>query len=522
MQTPVYAVTGFLDSGKTTFLNQILNQRGSRALHLVVIQFEQGEEDFAPPTSGCDALFFPVREAERDATQIAREIADKICAAATPYSEIWIEWNGMQLFSLLQEILLQPALKRLIRLEKVLNIADAANLERLLAATGGVVAEQISSSDLLLLRNTTDSSQARRLKRLLCGYNPGLRVCWSGSHRHLYSQIFQPKLHSFTRFALLFGGAAAVALALSPYLSGWGIPINAIVNAFLGMLLQALPFLIIGVLLSSAIQVFVSREALERRLPKSFVKGVLFMLLSGLVLPVCDCASVPVFRSMVKKGIPLPLAVVFFAAAPVINPVVLLSTYYAFGGDWKVVFSRAGIGVFVAIVLGLLLHFRPPKQSVLSGVGVGGVTCVCGCEGDSLSVVGFRAKFLLFLRHSQAEFFSVSQYLVLGALIASVIQAVFPALLSAMPGGGGLALSILVMMAIAFLLSLCSSSDAVVARGLSGVFPAGALMAFLTFGPIFDIKNALMLSAGFQKRFILRLVVLTAAIVFCITFALYV
>jgi uncharacterized membrane protein YraQ (UPF0718 family) len=125
------------------------------------------------------------------------------------------------------------------------------------------------------------------------------------------------------------------------------------------------------------------------------------------------------------------------------------------------------------------------------------------------------------LRHAQAEFFSVSQYLIIGALIASVIQTFSAALFTA-GSGGGLVLSILVMMAMAFLLSLCSSSDAVVARGLSGVFPAGAIMAFLVFGPIFDIKNVLMLSAGFKKRFVLRLLLLSAALVFAAVFVMYV
>lgn len=522
MRVPVYIVTGFLNSGKTTLLNRLLQQQDSQSLRLLVVQFEEGEVAFNSLRPGCDVLMFSVRDAERGAAQIAMELANKIEEQAEPFEEIWIEWNGILPFARLQEILLQPMLQIQIRLEKVLYVADVTNLECLLASTGGITAEQIASCDLILLRNVEDAAQFRRLSRLIRTYNPGVPISWSRNHRRLYRQVFQSKLHPFTRFVLLSGGSATIALAFATHLADWGIPVNAIVNAFIGMLLQALPFLIIGILLSSAIQVFVSREALERRLPKSFLMGMLFMLLSGLVLPVCDCASVPVFRSMVKKGIPLPLAVVFFAAAPVINPVVLLSTYYAFGGDWKMVFSRAGIGVLTAVTLGIFLHLRPPKQSVLSGSDSGGARCACGCEEDSSPAVGFRARISLFLRHSQAEFFSVSQYLVAGALIASVIQAIFPALISTTPDGGGLALSILLMMAAAFLLSLCSSSDAVVARGLSGVFPMGALMAFLTFGPIFDVKNVLMLSAGFQKGFILRFVTLTAAIVFFIVFVLYV
>lgn len=184
------------------------------------------------------------------------------------------------------------------------------------------------------------------------------------------------------------------------------------------------------------------------------------------------------------------------------------------------VFARAGFGVFVALALGIVFRLRPPKQGALSGADTGAPACACGCE-DAADGSGLRQKLQAFLRHAQTEFFSVSQYLILGALIASVIQSLSPAFFSA-GTGGGLGVSILVMMAMAFLLSLCSSSDAVVARGLSGAFPAGAIMAFLVFGPIFDIKNVLMLSAGFKKRFILRFVLLTAALVFAAVFAMYV
>ncbi|MDD4312787.1 MAG: permease, partial [Eubacteriales bacterium] len=301
--------------------------------------------------------------------------------------------------------------------------------------------------------------------------SPGVKITVWQSTSSLLRNVFRTPLHPVTRISLPLVGAVFLALAFAPHLEGWGIPINNIVNAFFGMLLQALPFLLIGVLLSSAIQVFITRESLERRIPKSLFGGMFFMLLSGLILPVCDCASVPVFRSMVKKGMPLHLAVVFFAASPVINPVVMLSTYYAFGGDWKMVFVRAGFGIFIALALSIVFRLHPPKESVLVGDGKSTFSCACGCENELETSSGAKQKLLAFLRHAQTEFFSVAQYLIIGELIASVIQS-FSATLFTAGTGGGLALSMLMMMVMAFLLSLCSSSDAVVARGLSGAFPA--------------------------------------------------
>ena len=521
MRIPTFVLTGFLDAGKTTVLNHVLAQRGSKDMRILVLQFEQGETELVHLSSSVVLHTFSAKQAETEPEALSDAIAGLFSPDEEPFQEVWIEWNGMLPYSLFETIFLQPALKKSLRIDHVIHIADAEKLEALLAGTGGVLSRQLAASDLIVLRNTGNRATLDPLKRLIHSINPGVKVAAWQSMSSLLKNVFRTPLHPVTRVLIPVMSAVALALAFAPHLEGWGVPINNIVNAFLGMLLQALPFLLIGVLLSSAIQVFIPRESLERRLPRSLFGGMFFMLLSGLILPICDCASVPVFRSMVKKGIPLHLAVVFFAASPVINPVVMLSTYYAFGGDWKIVFARAGFGIFIALALGIFFRLHPPKDNVLSSNGNNVISCACGCEDGMETATNAKQKLLAFLRHAQAEFFSVAQYLIIGALIASVIQSL-SATLFTVGTGGGLALSMLVMMAMAFLLSLCSSSDAVVARGLSAAFPPGATMAFLVFGPMFDIKNVLMLSAGFKKRFIFRFVLLTAAVVFTAVFVMYV
>ena len=521
MRIPTFVITGFLDAGKTTLLNHVLVQQGSKDMRILVLQFEQGEAEPTDLSPGVVLHTFSAKRAEAEPDAISDEIATFFTPEHDPFQEVWIEWNGTLPYNLLETIFLQPALQKALRIDHVIHVADAEKLEALLVGTGGVLSRQLTESDLVILRGAVARTKLGAFKRLIHSINPGVKVTIWQSTTSLLKNVFRTPLHPVTRLALPLMGAVFLALAFAPHLENWGVPINNIVNAFLGMLLQALPFLLIGVLLSSAIQVFIPRESLERHMPKSLFGGMFFMLLSGLILPVCDCASVPVFRSMVKKGVPLHLAIVFFAASPVINPVVMLSTYYAFGGDWKIVFARAGFGVLIALALGIIFRLHPPKGDVLSDKENSGIACSCGCEDGMETAVNAKQKLLAFLRHAQAEFFSVSQYLIIGALIASVIQS-FSSTLFTAGTGGGLALSMLVMMAMAFLLSLCSSSDAVVARGLSAAFPSGAIMAFLVFGPMFDIKNVLMLSAGFKKRFILRFVLLTAALVFTAVFVMYV
>ena len=187
--------------------------------------------------------------------------------------------------------------------------------------------------------------------------------------------------------------------------------------------MQAFPFLLIGVIISSAIQVFVPQRFIERRFPKSIGKGMIAAILGGFCLPVCDCASIPVFRSLVRKGIPLPVAVTFMTATPIINPVVILSTYYAFSGDLTIVIGRVCFGIIAAVIIGVIFSIGQIKdKNVLSGGTLDYLMCSCGCYEDAESITTLSEKISLFIRHSQAEFFSVGKYLVIGTFIASVFQ----------------------------------------------------------------------------------------------------
>jgi hypothetical protein len=276
--------------------------------------------------------------------------------------------------------------------------------------------------------------------------------------------------------------------------------------------------LLIGVLLSSAIQIFIPQSAVERRFPKTMGLGMLVAIIGGFCFPVCDCASIPVFRSLVRKGIPLAAAVTFMAAAPVINPVVILSTYYAFGGNWAIVAGRVVFGIIAAVIIGLTFVVWAPRGNVLSGGVLDRLMCSCGCYQDAESITTFREKADLFMRHSQAEFFSVGKYLVIGTFIASLFQVLGTGIFTAAQSGAQLAVSILIMMAMAFSLSLCSSSDAAVARSFASQFPLGAIMGFMIFGPMMDIKNVMMLSAGFSRPFIVRLLFTAFIVCFAVVF----
>lgn len=518
MALPVYVVTGFLDAGKTTFLNILLNRHDWQNVRILVIQFESGEEDFQSRNSNCHCLTFSKKVLEQQPHLITGEIHRFL--QSHELDEIWVEWNGVVPFSLLQTLLLDDSLRNLCSIYRVMHITDAENIEKLLGRTGNALPEQIANSDFAVVRNVPSANALNHVRHLLNGINPGIHTYqikdYNDFSRELFEKVESPVSFFFVTTLLL----TILYFISEPVLNSLNIPVNVFINIFLGIILQAVPFLLIGVLLSSAIQVFIPRSAIEHRFPKSLGVGMLAAVIGGFCLPVCDCASIPIFRSLVRKGIPLPVAITFMTVTPVINPVVILSTYYAFSGSMTVVIGRICYGIIAAVIIGLIFAVRPPKGSVLSGGPLDMLMCSCGCYSDAESITGFKRKISLFFRHSQAEFFSVGKYLVIGTLIASVFQLLGTDIFTAARSGTGLAVSILVMMVMAFVLSLCSSSDAVIARSFAGQFPAAAIMGFLVFGPMMDIKNMMMLSSGFSKRFIIKLLFTAFTVCFAVVFLL--
>ncbi len=514
MRTPIYVITGFLDAGKTTFLNSILNKWECRDLKILLMQFESGEESFSGQYHNCHVMNFPKKTLEQDTKQIIEQVHSYLLDH-TP-DEIWIEWNGVTPFAQLQSLLLHASLYSLCRIEKVIHIADARTLEGLLGKTGEALPEQISNCDFGVIRSVYSDRNFHHVRKLMRSINPGVKIYEMEQTKKIYKEVYRKKVHPANMLSKGILCFILLYFIISSIFQISQTPVNRIINVFLGIMLQAIPFLLIGVIISSAIQVFVSKDAIERKFPKRLSSGLLVAVLAGFCLPVCDCASIPIFRSLVKKGVPIPVAVTFMTATPVINPVVILSTYYAFSGNLHIVISRVVLGIIAAVLIGLTFAVWPSRHKVLSS-SFDNFLCNCGCYGGMETITTRKGKIGLFIRHSQGEFFNVGKYLLIGAFFSSIFQIIGTKVFAAQ-SGAGFALSLLVMMAMAFLLSLCSSSDAVVARSFATSFPLGAIMGFLVFGPMMDIKNVIMLSSGFTKSFIAKLLMVTFFICFIVIF----
>ncbi|MGC4019776.1 MAG: permease [Muricomes sp.] len=186
----------------------------------------------------------------------------------------------------------------------------------------------------------------------------------------------------FNKNIIFIGIIALMGILLfaTPILQQKGILLQTVFTIFMGVFLQGVPFLILGVLLSSAIQIFIPKGWLEKVFPKNPFGGMVTGVVAGFFLPVCDCASIPVFKSLLKKGVPLPAAVCFMAAAPIVNPVVLISTYYAFNCDVRAVIYRTGLGIICSFLIGLSFSIRKPMD-FLKDNSEDSIFCACGCYG---------------------------------------------------------------------------------------------------------------------------------------------
>lgn len=291
---------------------------------------------------------------------------------------------------------------------------------------------------------------------------------------------------------------------------------------FLSILLEAMPFVLLGTLVSSLIHLYLGEETLARLLPRNSLFGLLISSLLGFAFPVCECAIVPIVRGLLRKGVPVGMAVTFMLAVPIVNPVVLASTHYAFGGSAAVAFLRALAGIVIAIFVGELMgRLFADRNPLLKGDRhQHSHDCVHGHPGhnhDHAPASSWREQGILqhllgVLQHTGEELFDIGRYLIIGAGLSAAAQTLVPRQWLLAIGQGELS-SILVLMALAFLLSLCSEADAFIARTFVGQFTGGSILAFLVYGPMIDLKNVILLLGSFERRFVLRLVTAVSAAV---------
>ncbi len=283
--------------------------------------------------------------------------------------------------------------------------------------------------------------------------------------------------------------------------------VQSFVVIFTSIVVEALPFILLGALVAAAIEVFVPQSAFDRvaRLPLGLQLPA--AAVGGFAFPVCECGSVPVARRLIAKGMHPASGLAFMLAAPILNPIVLASTVIAYRGlglSLQMAAGRVVLGLVLAVVAGWALGGESAAELLKSRPGEPTLA-------RAVPVMAPPARSVSFADHLASDFFFMGSFVVAGAALAAALQTVIPqslvAGLARTPVVGSLAL-----MGIAFVLSLCSEADAFVAVSLTQ-FPIGAQLAFLVFGPAVDAKLALLYSASFRRRFVGRLLIVAVPVV---------
>lgn len=293
-----------------------------------------------------------------------------------------------------------------------------------------------------------------------------------------------------------------------------GTALSIFSTRFLGIFIEAVSFLLLGTIISGMISVFVSNNFLTRIIPRNPVAATVVGSMLGFIFPVCECGSVPVARRLYQKGLPISVGITFLLAAPVMNPIVLASTYAAFGWG-PVLIGRYVITLIMALSIGLLFTLQNRPQRMLNANAL--ATIAGGSSTANAAAVRAPRPALIpgvkqALKLAGEEFFDMGRYLIIGVMLASAMQTFI-----GQDQLKGFAtdpiLSVLGMAALSFILSLCSTTDAILALSfaspLSGLrFTTGSILTFLTFGPMVDIKTTMLYLSVFKRRTVAYMVVL--------------
>ncbi len=288
----------------------------------------------------------------------------------------------------------------------------------------------------------------------------------------------------------------------------------------ISIVLEAAPFLLLGSLLSAAVDRYVATERIASRIPQGALGRIAVGLLGGMLIPICECGSVPLARRLLAKGIPPLSAVTYMLAAPVINPLVVLSTYVAFSGNFQMVAGRVFIVAGSAALTGWLCRGclragRPVDSNGL--VSLPDLNHLHSHGVQSMSADGRNCRSVLNLLSSAAsEFLEMGKYLVLGALASAAFKVFLPWQLVQVLAGS-MSLSIVVLMLLAVLLCVCSEADAFVAASFVYVPPA-AQLGFMALGAMVDLKLIGMYFGAFPKKMAWMLVIVPMVCVFGLTF----
>lgn len=521
MRIKVDIILGFLGSGKTSLINSFLANRESEGEKVVVIQYESGKTSINEDKNTI-VINKNINERLNDSSLkdiVSKHLPDRII----------IEYNGMTDASYLMEDINTSYFNKVFSINRVFSIVDSSKSEIYIRNLTSFFLSHMTYSTCVIINNCSlaDKSAVENIINFIKGNDCHPKILKYKDFNEVNKKIENRKLclNPYNEKVSLDGilkGLLIVSLivfllTLVIYINFTGKTQEAVTlfNGFklnfVSIVLEAFPFILIGSFISALIQIYIPDEWVYKvfkgkRIVSSFLASLL-----GLFFPICDCGTIPLALGFLSKGIPLNAVIAFMLSAPIMNPISILSTYYAFQSNIKVVILRIALGILIAVICSLILGRQDEDKIVNKFAG----NCNCDlCNGTYKNASPIK-KLNGVLKGTADEFFKVSKFLIVAAVFTSILQLLNSNnMLKFVPDNN--LCYLLFMMIIAFMLSVCSTSDAFIAKGFINMVPLSSILGFLVLGPMIDIKNTIMLTAYFKKSFVLKYILTVFIISFLV------
>ncbi|SFS05370.1 permease [Anaeromicropila populeti] len=512
MITYVDVVTGFLESGKTTFIQNFLESKlFEEYTRVVLVVCEEGIAEYENMEK------YPVELVKiENQTEITDQFFTKLRNDYKP-EYILMEYNGAWDISKLLRIKMPFAYK----FRNIISISEATKFRTHLFNMPTLVQPHLINSDVVVLNRSQDLDEAERrhLVQDIKNINRRTKAFFLDNpvhNRQLESYLVPFERHDRMITELKITLFVLICFSMIPVfaVSGLRSDLQSISTVFLSILMQAVPFILLGAFISASIQMFVSTGWIIKQFSRGKWLSFLAAALGGLFVPVCDCGMVPIVSGLLKKETPLPQTITFWLASSAVNPIVFFTMLYAFPGQPKLAVIRVAAGMGIGIVTGVVLKILNFQTDEV--IRTNSRYLSVGKDILDVTYSGKLGKLEAVVKGAKIEFFRVGEYVIMGAMVSSILQTVVPQFLKNFIGGSVL-IQFLVMMIAAVFMSTCSTSNAFIGKSFSFNFATIPILSFIVMGPMLDFKNLIMLSEILKRRFILLLaglVIIVSSIVF--------
>ena len=485
---PTYVVMGFLSSGKTSSITAGIESH--KISNVLLFQFEQGLQ--SPALSNERVYTFSIDDDSKNTISACQQVLQD-----HQYRELWIEWNGLGSLESFEELFLHSPLGDMLDIKHIYYVTHPEWVESQLPYLGEIPLSQIRYSDTVILGNTTQE-KAKEYTEL--APNSTWIACQDVKQWPITKpiQMSKPRWKHYAIIPIL------LALGYMFYVQpNWVTMTTAI-------LLQMIPFLLLGTGISVIVEQYVSPYRIEKYLHRSPMFAYILAIIMACTMPLCDCAVIPILRSLTRQGLAPKVSLFFTMISPLLNPLVLLSTYYAFPKEPLILWGRPLLGIVLAFIV-----------SQYCGPRIYGHTDAFP-PWKQLTLVKSLSKDIGFFGRLQEETLRLLPFIIIGSILSSGLQLFLPKQWLQDISLSGSMLVIFGMMALAFCVSICSTADAIIARSFMNVIPLPGILAFLLFGPLLDIKNYVLLRNLFPNSFVkvYSISIILGTMIICILFSI--